>query len=139
MQSSEIETDTITLLYKGYGINPSGYSPFCVKKFNYSKAVIITYADGSKYDGYLNEKNQKEGFGEWVCGNGNIYIAQWKNDKMDGIVILYINSDCYTFLYDNGERQNQNQMNLNIKLIEYMKSRDWKYDHLGLLKNVSEF
>jgi predicted nucleic acid-binding Zn-ribbon protein len=39
------------------------------------------------YEGDLNAKGQRHGFGVLICDNGNSYEGDWKNDKRDGLGI----------------------------------------------------
>jgi len=39
---------------------------------------------GGKYDGDLNQRGERHGYGTFVADNGNEYEGEWKNDKREG-------------------------------------------------------
>ena len=39
---------------------------------------------GGQFDGDLNSRGERHGFGTFVADNGNEYEGEWKNDKRDG-------------------------------------------------------
>ena len=39
---------------------------------------------GGQYDGDLNSRGERHGFGTFVADNGNEYEGDWKNDKREG-------------------------------------------------------
>jgi hypothetical protein len=39
---------------------------------------------GGRYEGDLNAKGERVGYGVFVADNGNRYEGEWKNDKRDG-------------------------------------------------------
>ena len=47
------------------------------------KLRIITYQDVSKYVGKI-ENNIKNGYGIWNCIDGLVFLAEFKNDKIEG-------------------------------------------------------
>ena len=57
------------------------------------KLRIITYQDVSKYVGKI-KNNKKNGYGIWNCIDGLVYLAEFKNDKIDAmgdyIILLMI-------------------------------------------------
>ena len=50
---------------------------------NKCKFRIINYHDGSKHIGEI-ENNMKNGYGIWNCIDGLVFLAKFKNDKIEG-------------------------------------------------------
>jgi predicted nucleic acid-binding Zn-ribbon protein len=63
------------------------------------------------YEGDLNSKGQRHGFGVLICDNGNSYEGDWKNDKRDGLGIArYSSGDVYDGEWKRGKRQGHGVM-----------------------------
>ena len=50
---------------------------------------------GGNYDGDLNDRGMRHGYGTFVADNGNEYEGEWKNDKVSlrGYVLFFICND----------------------------------------------
>eukprot|EP00956_Cyclotella_meneghiniana_P044036 scaffold298885_cov89-Cyclotella_meneghiniana.AAC.1 len=63
------------------------------------------------YEGDLNAKGQRHGFGVLICDNGNSYEGDWKLDKRDGLGIArYSSGDVYDGEWKRGKRQGHGVM-----------------------------
>lgn len=115
----------------------NNHSGVIIERIKYSDVVIIKYPDQSVYDGYLNINEQRNGYGEIRYINGDSYVGLWENDKKHGIGQLCISGKYYIIEYKYDiitSKTNTDIIKHNNDLIEYIISKEWKYDHLGLLK-----
>ena len=52
--------------------------------YNDTKSKSGSKGFGGKYEGDLNSRGERDGYGVFVADNGNTYEGEWKNDKRDG-------------------------------------------------------
>ena len=63
------------------------------------------------YEGDLNAKGQRHGFGVLLCDNGNPYEGEWKKDNRDGLGIArYSSGDVYDGQWQRGKREGHGVM-----------------------------
>ena len=66
---------------------------------------------GGNYDGSMNSRGERHGYGVFVAGNGNEYEGEWKNDKRDGEgTAKYNTGDVYIGSWKNCKRHGHGTM-----------------------------
>ena len=78
---------------------------------------LIKFNNDDTYQGYFNEKNQKDGFGIYVKKNGFIYKGLWKEDKIGEYgVFISPEGDYYKGNLVNGEANGEGELMVNNKI-----------------------
>lgn len=66
---------------------------------------------GGNYDGDMNSRGERHGYGTFVAENGNEYEGEWKNDKRDGEgTAKYNTGDVYIGSWKNCKRHGHGTM-----------------------------
>lgn len=66
---------------------------------------------GGNYDGDMNSRGERHGYGVFVAENGNEYEGEWKNDKRDGEgTAKYNTGDVYIGSWKNCKRHGRGTM-----------------------------
>ena len=67
------------------------------------RMLKINYFKQGIYQGYLNEDGQRDGKGSFLWDTGEMYVGEWKHDKMNGEgIFCFANSGfMFGFFADN--------------------------------------
>ena len=79
--------------------------------YNDAKSRSGSKGFGGKYEGDLNARGERDGYGVFVADNGNTYEGEWKNDKRDGHgKAKYNTGDVYIGSWKNCKRHGHGSM-----------------------------
>lgn len=132
--------------------------------FNCNEVKIYCFSNGDKYIGkiengklngmgvytfftedekeleYLGEfkDNLKEGIGQFVFENGDMYVGNFKGDLREGIgQIIYANGDEYIGTFENGKKNGKGIFKWNDGCMYYGEYKDNKMEGQGSCYNAS--
>ncbi|KAL3808289.1 hypothetical protein ACHAXA_009801 [Cyclostephanos tholiformis] len=81
--------------------------------YNDSKSRAGSKGFGGKYEGDLNSRGERDGYGVFVADNGNEYEGEWKNDKRNGHgKAKYNTGDVYIGSWRNCKRHGHGTMHI---------------------------
>lgn len=81
------------------------------------KTELIRFNNGDIYQGYFNEKNQKDGYGEYIKTNGFTYKGLWKDDKIgDYGAFIEPNGNYFKGHFINGQPSGDGEMIIQNKI-----------------------
>ena len=81
--------------------------------YNDAKSRSGAKGFGGKYEGDLNSRGERDGYGVFVADNGNEYEGEWKNDKRSGHgKAKYNTGDVYIGSWKNCKRHGHGSMHI---------------------------